>query len=256
MSNTLCLCFGDLHFGKNTKSYNLDIAAERLAAYVPKLQAHPRVKYDPPKQIRVLLLGDMVEGSGIYPSQDAVMGGNATEQVDACYVALESLIMDLLRANLKCEIIIDAVPGNHGRQSKSAHPESNWDLVLYSMLASRFGREKRVVTACNRNKFCVVENVAGTSGLITHIGIPHVGTPNRQRRFLAWILEHKVDWILNGHWHHIGADTECGLWHLRNGSLCGVDDFAEERGLFSRPAQLIFWANPGVGIQGIDAISW
>jgi len=103
-------------------------------------------KISPVEEIRVYLLGDMVEGEGIFPTQHYLIDGGLYRQVavDGPRI-LSNLILELLKFYKKVNVV--AVIGNHGNVKMRfgpAHPETNMDRMLYRIVSDRFANEPRV----------------------------------------------------------------------------------------------------------------
>ena len=57
-------------------------------------------------------------------------------------------------------------------------------------------------------------------------------------------------YLVTGHFHHLWSDEQVGVEHIGVGSLCGTDDYAKDKRLFSKASQtLMIFDN-----SGLDAI--
>jgi predicted phosphodiesterase len=241
MSESLVLVLSDLHFGKRTATYNIDVATRRLLSITKKI----KVNHRDIDEIVVLLVGDLVDGEDIYKTQHAHLDGAAVDGVDSCVNALWSMLVDL-RSRFNRPIRVETVPGNHGRTSKTANERTNWDNVVARMLEQRSStlRAPRIRVRLNDDAFQMVK-IKTHNFLICHHGVPHTGTPAMIQRVAGWLTSFGCDVLVHGHWH----DWRVARWMDRmivcNGALCGADELAQRMGKPSRPSQTLLVVGRG-----------
>lgn len=65
---------------------------------------------------------------------------------------------------------------------------------------------------------------------------------------------HKMEYMVLGHWHKRYTDENLGIEQIGVGSLCGTDEYAKNKRLFSKPTQtLLVFDNDGLeAIYNID----
>lgn len=135
---TAVLFMTDLHFGKETNSFTAEVLEARLHDFAEKVVGVKGLigsGYDFDKLV-VCLLGDVVDGTGIYPTQAHHQGESSVlEQMRRFEDILWSALTTM--ASGFPEVQVEAIPGNHGRVSKFAHEADNWDLVAYQGLRQR-----------------------------------------------------------------------------------------------------------------------
>lgn len=134
------LAMGDWHLGHSQSgqfAYNNEICEKRVHATVDKFIATLRDRRTSAciEEMRLYLLGDMVEGEAMRPGHAHHIGGSVFRQ--ACLWApslIASVVTRLLGEFQSVKIV--GVPGNHGRNGPKkgdAAPETNWDSVVYEV---------------------------------------------------------------------------------------------------------------------------
>lgn len=251
---SLCLVLSDLHFGKQTESFNLAVAKERVLDFV--VQAHQNAKPEL-DEIVLILAGDIVEGEDIFPTQNGKLECSALKQAQSATAAIwESII--LAEKLFKIPVRVETVPGNHGRTSKTANVKSNWDNVVYfslGLLAKQHNQPDKIVVNVNPEKFHLIK-VKDKVGLITHYGVKHTGTPAMVAKIAGWANKKKFDFLVHGHWHEWHVGNWLGKLIVSNGCICGSDDFSEEIAKEDNARQAYFFITEGRPIWGFSFIEW
>ena len=64
----------------------------------------------------------------------------------------------------------------------------------------------------------------------------------------------KMEYMVLGHWHKRYTDENLGIEQIGVGSLCGTDEYAKNKRLFSKPTQtlLVFDSDGLEAIYNID----
>lgn len=237
MGNILNICISDTHFGKVTKHYNLDIARRRVQAMAGTQLDNP-AEYD---FIRILLLGDIVDGVGIYPTHNAMGGDSLPQQISVATEALYNLVIGL-STHYRVPLEIYGVYGNHGRIGRYSNPTSNADLICYHTLAARLQEldlDKYPLYLCIEDQ--PFYRVPGERGpLLVHKGVPHIGTPAKQRLAISWLQQYEAKVLVSGHWHCANMMAYNNCYNIVNGSTVGPDLFSASLGYFAPPRQCWF----------------
>lgn len=220
----LYLCVSDWHIGKLTDTFDVSVARDRAQRLVDLWP-----EFDGP--VHMLVLGDMVEGESCYPAQRAHVEHHAVDQVD---IATE-LLSDHIEAcrNAYDSFSVVAVPGNHGRTSRQAHSDANWDIELYR----RCGIRKTPQTYASRGI------------LATHRGPKPTNTPTMWKKHLSRAARYEVNTIVHGHYHSPQVLNHAKLAVIYNGSLCGPDDYSDRLALYDPACQVWFIREGGRVVQ-------
>lgn len=231
---TVAAVWSDLHAGKRTATFSSEILQDRLAQYLAALwrltamhsvEAHLR-------ECHVLMIGDMVDGANIYPTQAWHSDQNILNQI---FRVAAPLLADALRtlASGFERVVVATVPGNHGRTSKFHHEEDNADNYLYETL--------RLMTATIPNiewriahSWYQLHRIYDTRLLLTH-GHQHkiaysVPFYSLTRKALGWhvAMAEPFDVEICGHFHTPNFINTNDLKLIMNGAFVSDDDFALE----------------------------
>ncbi len=241
---SLCLLLSDFHTGRLTTNQRSEVVydvaqmqgrCETLTSSFLKIARGCQNL----KEVVFLLLGDFVDGEGIYPGQFSELEINLTEQVRVVTLALWQFF-DTISSNLKVPIRIACCRGNHGR-SANIGSNSNWDDVVYESLntLALTNKKKRIQITPSRHNYALVE-VQGWTGLIRHKAPVQADTLGAKSHFAGWYAMYQYDFMAYAHAHHWGIFTWNGIPIFRNGSLIGGDDYSESLAVHDTPTQIAF----------------
>ena len=208
------LLISDLHTGKQVFDdsgfclYNKDILAFKLSVLkervVKLLTKHLRI--NTLDEFNVLILGDIVDGSGIYPGQE--LNQDLTwiiDQIGLAVAGIWDLILSILALGLSVNIY--AVPGNHGRQGKDTPLQNNYDFVVYQQLYMLAIDNKKINVAYSMGTPYLNVNIKGLKVHLRHVAPPQTETPAARAKFGGWQGIHDWDLICSAHLHHPGTGT-------------------------------------------------
>lgn len=259
--------WSDWQIGKRTADYGVEVARARIDRYcdrVARLTAIQRLDH-PVREARVYLLGDIVEGEMIFPTQAHVIEASLYRQVVA---AAPEIIVAGIRKLLAIfeRVTVRTVIGNHGRLSKYHHPETNADAMAYEVARLLLRGEPRVAWAEDENavagerKWYVVDKISDrVSFLLVHgdqirggfAGYPWYGFG---RRLMGWrngAIPEPFTHSLSGHFHTPVRLTVGHLTHWGSGSTESSNTYAAEQ-LASQgsPSQWLLYVHP---VRGVTA---
>lgn len=251
--DTACLVLSDFHGGKKVIDdrgnviFNQDICRKRISFLADKVVEILCERQNPTyiDEIVLLLVGDFVDGSGIYETQMAFQDvhflPNQVSLVEGC---LWGLITQLRTLGLK--VRVGAVRGNHGRQSKFAPLENNFDLLVYEGLSlmAHYEDPEGVSVEYSFSEYFNMD-IKGRRVHLRHEAPPQTETPAAKSKFAGWNNLHGVDVLVSAHLHHPAHSAYMNIEHIMNGSIVGGDDLSERMALGSRPSQALFGINSG-----------
>ena len=242
---SICLIMGDIHFGQKVidpeigvVSYDTIIAEQRIRETPQKVLAQIPPD-DSIEEIVVFLLGDIVDGEGIFPHQEMTIEAHAAAQTLACTKSFWHMLTSL-RDIYQKPVRVVTVRGNHGRTNAS--PEANWDNIVYQqleLLADISADESPMISIKNRYGEYNTAVVQGWNCMIRHHAPVQAETPAASAKFAAWATHHNWDCFMYGHYHHWGVMTYMGKPIFRCGSLVGGNDYAESLAKHDSPVQLL-----------------
>ena len=242
---TLVVELTDWHIGsKDADSsgkarYNTEIASTRavdMCRKVLSLTKQHVMEGTIIDQIDVFVVGDMVDGDDMFPSQIAEIEFQPPKQVMKFVDIFRNFLLGL--KDFKLPINVYCVPGNHGRVGKDKSPQSNWDLMAYLILEDWLQQSgiKNIHIEHSETDHLVVTVRGWKFGLVHKIATSAAGA----RKALGWANSDNIDAIVTGHWHHFELDEDNGLRKFMSGSLKGTDTYAEGLGKGAPPSQLMW----------------
>ncbi len=248
------LHLSDTQFGKVTRTYDSEIATERVLEFARRSLAciERHRSYATIDEAHIYLGGDMIEGELIFPGQAHLIDQSVFDQaVRTCPEAMARAIMALAAGVSRVRVI--AVCGNHGRPSSKhagSHPRTNWDRVSYETARMMVGKNPRIEWDI-ADDFYTVNHVLGHKHLVVHGhqirggfgGFPFYGVG---KRAWGWIDSIEEEWhhLYFGHFHTMTTGNLNGRWWFCNGTTESDNDYArEELSASGVPVQrLQFWS--------------
>jgi hypothetical protein len=237
---SLVLALSDFHIGACTA-----VVLERLSTVVAMVaDAASGRNID---ECVVLLVGDIIDGEGIYPGQDISLEQHVAEQVKLAAKETWKVLLGL--RELFPAVRVSAVRGNHGRSGHS--PEANWDHMVYQQLDHMVYQQLSILADIDGSVGFETEygdygltTIKGTRGLIRHKAPVQTDTAAARAKFGGWLAIHAYDWLLYGHCHHYGIMSFAGRPIFRNGCLPGSNDYSERLAVTDKPCQLLWGITP------------
>lgn len=240
-NETAVLFMTDLHFGKKTSTFGVKKLERRLDTFAEKVCGIKSLignGYDFDRLV-ICLLGDVVDGTGIYPTQ-------AHHQEDSSVIEQMHRFTDILWRTVGKisepfpETHVECIPGNHGRVSKFADEADNWDLVAYQMLRQKAMAEpsKKVAVRYGGKEGLWIRKVGIRSHkyLLYHgqavrsfSNIPWYGLFTRIGRWATTKKFGKFDAFACGHFHTNGYHPLNRIKIFMNGTAVTSDDWAIEQ---------------------------
>lgn len=246
------LVFSDWHFGLKTENvfnkFDTQICRERVQTVVKK--AAERISLHSCKRLHIAVLGDLYHGAIHNSARVASEELTCDQLMQAAEILAQSI--EYLNQYVE-ETVVYTTYGNHARtvQSKneSIHRD-NMERIIPWWLEQRLSRYDDItIVPDNGNEFIYI-NTCGHGICAVHGDNDSVKTAPR----LLTTLFHKkyrkdIEYILLGDKHHGESFDEMGVTAFLCGSLCGTDDYANGKRLYSEPSQLLMISNPECGID-------
>lgn len=241
----LMLLISDTHVGKKTETYSVNAFRRRMT----RLKKEVSIALNKLKDVYVIekfnifLLGDILDGEGVYPAQGVDLEATVVESVKVFLEKFDELVSEILSYGLKVNIY--CVYGNHGRVSKYA--KSNWEEVLYMMIQQKYSSDNvRVV----QGGWYVRARIGNKYVMATHgdqirmyQNVPLYGVVQKAMRWQGSVG--RFDVLVLGHFHTTYMMSWNGILIFGNGTMMDGDDWTAKLGL--KP-QLKFWLI-GIGEQ-------
>ena len=142
--DTLVIQLSDWHVGRIVKDelgniiYDTQVFKNRIDKLMLEMLSlvdNYIRKGTPIKDVVIISTGDIVDGAGIFATQETMQELSPPFQVVEASKTIKRLIQSLLERKLA--VYFYGVKGNHGEiriNGKNKDPNANWDLMLYLML--------------------------------------------------------------------------------------------------------------------------
>ena len=250
--NEAVLVLSDWHYGLVADNvfnkYDTEICKERVKTVFKKALA--RVLLYNCDRLHIVVLGDMIHGA-IHTSARVASEELVCDQIMQVAEILAQSIEHI--SQFVPMVDISMTYGNHARtvQNKddSIHRD-NMERVILWWLRQRLASHKNiVVNEESENEYLFID-VCGHMICASHGDLDSV---SQSPRLLGTLFSKKygmdVEYILLGDKHHHESFEELGITSMICGSLCGADDYANKKRLFSRPEQLLLIVNEENGVD-------
>jgi len=250
--DTLVVQFTDWHIGRVVKDeygvevYNTDVFKQRVEKLLQEMLSlldSYISKGTPVSDVVILATGDIMDGMGIYASQEVQSELSPPFQVMLGVKIIQQFILALLERKLSVKFY--GVRGNHGEirsGGKSRDPNANWDMQMYLILdfwVKSILNDSNVEVAYSELDYLNL-TIQGWKYHIRHIAPQQSETSGGKAKFLGWARKHKCDVLVYGHYHHYGIMDRSGVTVIRGGSITGADEFSESLAEESEPIQLMW----------------
>jgi UDP-2,3-diacylglucosamine pyrophosphatase LpxH len=261
IERSLVVHFSDTHFGCNIEKselngineYNWTIAARRTAFLIDQVVTY-KPQYRDTTELVMLINGDII--AGVIHDQEWAVDLLTTQFAGAINIfsqAISYVAQHFRKVRVVC------TPGNHGRamhkSSKDRAMTHKWDSyenMVYLALKEIFGKAGKynnVEFVIPESPYAIIE-IQGHKFLVTHGDtVINVGNPGKNLNMKSINEQiNKVNsqlirgdenfaGIVVGHVHvSTIQETESGTMLLINGTMSGLDAYAQSLGIFSKNA--------------------
>lgn len=246
------LVFSDWHFGLRTSNvfneYNTEVCRQRVKHVVD--MTVERIKRHRCRTLHIVVLGDLCHGA-IHNSARVASEELVCDQLMQASEILAQSVEYL--SQFVHKTVVYATYGNHARtvqnKNDSIHRDNMERLVPW-WLKQRLSRYDDIFVMDDTGSEFIFVNACGYELCAAHGDNDSVRTSPR----LLTTLFHKqfnrdVDYIVLGDKHHRESFDELGVSAMLCGALCGTDDYANDKRLYSTPSQLLLIFDPNVGLD-------
>lgn len=263
---TAIAILADWQLGKKTPTYSTAICEKRIEEYGDKVHRLAEIQrsHHPVRELRVYLLGDLVEGELIFPGQAHRIDISLFRQVltDGPRI-LANFLRKMAHTFEKVHVV--GVIGNHGRiggrEARDYHPETNADAMMYEVTRLVVSQESRISWAPNliegERRWYAVDKIGDKGYFLFHgdqvkggfAGFPWYGF---SKKILGWAnggVPERFHYALSGHFHTPVRGLYGQITHWGSGSTESDNTYAQE--FFSctgRPSQWLLFAHPKLGV--------
>lgn len=250
--NDAVLVLSDWHYGMTASNifntYDTEICRSRVTDVIEK--AARKLLLHGCAKLHVVVLGDLIHGA-IHTGVRVASEELVCDQLMQVSEILAQAICYL--SEFAGETIVYMTYGNHARtvqnKNDSIHRD-NMERIIPWWLEQRLrGCENINVRNDFENEFMAFD-ACGHGFCASHGDLDSVRSSPRlfpalfQKRYGK-----HIEYILLGDKHHVEEYNELGVTAKLCGSLCGTDDYANDKRMYSLPSQLLLIVNQEDGVD-------
>lgn len=262
-AETACAVLSDWQLGKKTIDYNTDVCETRVADYMSKLQRITDIQrhdHDVP-DLRLWVLGDMLEGEMIFPGQAHHIDVSLHTQIMRTAEVLSKKVVTPALENFD-KVKFVGISGNHGaiggRARLDMHPETNADRMIYNIVRMIHEGDKRIEwdipEGIHEGDFYTIDTIGDKNYLLFHGhqisgSGSHTAIEKRIKNWAMGAIKEKFDYALMGHFHNPTRLTINNCTAYINGTTESSNGWAVEvMGACGSPCQYLLFAHPDHGV--------
>jgi hypothetical protein len=261
----------DWQLAKITPDYNTEVCEKRIEEYADKVIHLTEIQRQdhPVREIRIWVLGDIIEGELIFPGQSFLIDGGLYRQITVDGPRIMKNFINKMLANFE-KVTFVGVIGNHGsvggRARRDHDPETNGDRMLYRIMQLVFENEKRIEfhipDGRGERNWYAIDNIGNYSSLLIHGD--QFGSLSTfysfQKKIYGWkvgaIQEHFDD-VYFGHFHTPTKMTFNTVQARISGSPESTNTYAiEALAAVGRASQPLMFVHPEKGIVTAEYNCW
>ena len=244
------LCLSDWHYGLVSENiwneYNVDICIERIKRLLDKT-AHALVEHNV-KTLHIALLGDFIHGA-IHNGCRVASEENTCEQLMHVSEILANCINAL--SAFVCEVKVYSTYGNHARtiqnKNDSIHSD-NMERLIPWWIRERLSQNNKVEVFDSEYYEFIYMQICGNDIVCTHGDLDNFKNVGVTVNTLFSKKYGKtIDYTFTGDKHHLESFEQFGVESALVGSLCGADEYANNKRLYSCPMQTLCMFTPEDG---------
>lgn len=246
------LVLADWHYGEVSDNiwnkYNTDICKQRVQKLYEKVSQY--LKYNHVEKLHIMLLGDEIHGA-IHFGCRVMSEENTCEQLMHVSEILAQFINEL-SAKVK-QVDVYSTYGNHARtiQNKddSIHSD-NMERVIPWWLKQRLQNNNRVNIVESDYYEFIAFSVCGYNIIGCHGDLDKIKNFGVIANTIFSKLYGKtIDYSFLADKHHIEEFEQLGIESILVRSLCGADEYSNNKRLYSSPGQTLVIFTPEDGRQ-------
>lgn len=248
------LVLTDWHYGMKTDNiwnrYDVHVCRERIEVLYGL--AAMRLQDHCVERLHVLILGDMANGA-IHTSSRVAAEEDVCDQLMQVSEMLAELISDL--TDFVTETQVYCAYGNHMRtvqNAKDSIHSDNMEKIIPWWMKQRFAERDDIFIMETVSHELLRVPVCGYEVCGLHGDLDNSRTSTLiLSRLYEKAFGRKMEYLFTGHFHSIEHDESLGIETIRSGSLCGTDEYAKNKRLFSNPTQTLAIFEPGYGLDAL-----
>lgn len=236
------IVFADWHYGMVTdniwNSYNTEICRERVARFVAKAKKH--LELHKPKKLHILLLGDAAHGS-IHASCRVASEEDTSDQLMHVAEIIAEAVAELNKS--VDETNVYSTYGNHLRtiqDKKDSIHSDNMEKIIPWWLRQRLQNDLSIHIIDSEYKEFIKLNVLGYNICATHGDLDNIKNLGVLVNTIFCKLFHEeIHYTISADKHHLEEFEQFDIENILVRSLCGTDEYANSRRLYSSAGQTL-----------------
>lgn len=248
------LILSDWHYGMVANNiwnqFNVQICRARVRYVVER--AVKQIREHGVNTLHVVILGDMAAGA-IHTSARVASEEDVCDQLMHVSELLAESIAEL--SNYVGKTYVYSTYGNHMRtvaSFKDSIHEDNMEKIIPWWLRWRLIECDSIEIIDSDAHEFIRLSVCGENLLATHGDLDS----DKQAAIRLNTLHEKlygegIDYLLTAHVHHVEGCETLGIEHIQVGCLCGTDEYAKTKRLYSLPSQTMLIYDP---VYGLDSV--
>lgn len=246
------ICFSDWHYGLVTENiwncYNTDICRERVEYVVRKAMEY--ISFHNPAKLHVVLLGDCAHGA-IHGSVRVASEEDTCDQIMQAAEIMAESIGNL--ASMVPETIVYSTYGNHLRtiqNKKDSIHTDNMEKLIPWWLKCRFSNCPYISVVDSEFKEFIKMDVCGNKICAVHGDLDNFKNLGMSvNTIFSKLYGETIDYTISGDKHHLEEFESFDIESILVRSLCGTDNYANDRRLYSNAGQTLMFFTPEDGRQ-------
>lgn len=258
LENDAVLVFSDWHYGMTTDNifnkFDTEICKERIRQTVMK--SEERIRRHQCSNLHIIILGDLIHGAIHTSARVAAEELVCDQLMQASEILAQSI--DVLSSSVK-NTNVYLTYGNHARTVQNKNDNihrDNMERIVGWWLKERLKDNESIKITDEFEYEFVFANIRGYWFCASHGDLDNIKS---SPKILSTLFRKQygidIDYILLGDKHHIENFNEIGISAMLCGSLCGTDEYANNKRLYSAPSQLLLIVNDECGVDAEYRIS-
>jgi len=244
------LCLADWHFGMTTNNiwneYNTNICVQRINILLEKVQQYLRDNHV--DKLHIILLGDFIHGA-IHNGCRVASEEDTCDQLMTVSEILAELIDEL--SNKVNDVYVYSTYGNHARTIQNKHDSihsDNMEKIIPFWLKQRLNNNSKVHIVDSVYYEFIYCSVCGHDVVAVHGDLERFDKLGADMHTLfAKQYGIDVEYVFSGDKHHSESNDMFGIDNVMVSALCGTDEFANNKRLYSKPGQTLCIFNQADG---------
>lgn len=236
------LVLTDWHYGMVANNifntYNTEICKRRVSHVVSL--ATERLERHRVSKLNIVILGDMFHGA-IHTSARVASEELVADQIMQVSEIIAQAVAEL--SNSVDVVDVHMTYGNHSRtvqNKKDNIHRDNMERIIPWWLKERLKGIPQINFVDDNGHELLTFKVCGRDVCAAHGDLDNIkASPKLLSTLLSKEMGLDLQYVLLGDKHHRESFEELGVTAMICGSLCGADDYANDKRLFSEPSQIL-----------------